>query len=82
MKISKKIILVLLCFTILFCMDGCVGESSSSDNVETCNICGGGMRCEICGKYGPYCENASYGAGSDHYCSEHWADVCEWHERK
>lgn len=55
-------------------------KSEEVKKYDTCNICHGEMKCAVCGKSGPYCENAQYGAGDDHYCLEHWADCCEWHE--
>lgn len=55
-------------------------SSKSSTSAERCSICGGEFKCAICGKEGMYCENASYGKGSDHYCGKHWPDVIKWHE--
>jgi len=40
------------------------------------------MKCAICGESGLYCEKSSYGSGDDHYCSKHWGDVVEWHNKK
>jgi hypothetical protein len=53
---------------------------NSASNSSYCTMCGGEMKCAICGESGLYCEYASYGSGSDHYCSKHWGDVVEWHE--
>lgn len=58
------------------------GGGSSSSGGSKCTICGGEMYCAICGEDGLYCENASYGSGSDHFCSKHWGDVVEWHRGK
>lgn len=62
-----------------------INEKSLFDDSQhygTCSMCGGVQRCAICGKPGLYCENASYGSGTDHYCNDHWGDVVEWHEKE
>lgn len=75
--------IVLITFAVIFIRWNSAGDysySNSSKEVQRCTICGGEMKCAICGESGPYCENASYGSGSDHYCNKHWGDVVEWHE--
>ncbi|MDD6771567.1 hypothetical protein [Inconstantimicrobium porci] len=57
-------------------------SNKQSVKVETCSICGGRMTCSVCGASGMYCEKASYGSGSSHFCGKHWANVVEWHEGK
>ena len=56
-------------------------SNNNSNTPGVCSICGGSLTCAICGEKGLYCENASYGSGSDHYCSKHWAKCVEWHEK-
>ena len=51
---------------------------------ETCSICGGKIVCAICGDTNAlYCEYNDYGAGTDHYCENHyWNDVVPYHNKK
>ena len=75
------------CFAVVFGFISLVSSgsssASSSNHYETCSICGGEIKCGICGKEDAlYCENASYGKGTAHYCEKHWADCVKWHENK
>lgn len=78
------LIIVVSCIAfIIFIISGLSNSTSVWDKeYDTCIICGGEMQCGMCGASGVYCENAQYGAGNAHYCSEHWADCCEWHEEQ
>ena len=46
-------------------------NSSSNKEYSTCQICGGKMKCKVCGKSGMYCENSTTGYGTNHYCNDH-----------
>lgn len=50
---------------------------------ERCSICGGKMICAICGNTNAlYCEKNDFGAGTDHYCENHyWNDVVPYHKK-
>lgn len=83
----KKRIMEIGLITILMSsilLTGCSDtDTSSSTSSNTCSICGGKIICAVCGsKDALYCENASYGAGKDHFCNKHWPDVVAWHENK
>lgn len=54
--------------------------ANTAEDDSRCSMCGGEFKCAVCGEKGLHCEYASYGRGSDHYCSKHWGDVVEWHE--
>lgn len=82
-KERKKLLLTGIGITIVGVLFTILSMSfSPSKETSICSICGGELECEICGKEGLYCENASYGSGTDHYCNEHWGDVVEWHEKR
>lgn len=55
-------------------------NTANAEDGSRCSMCGGEFKCAVCGEKGLHCEYASYGRGSDHYCSKHWGDVVEWHE--
>ena len=80
------VIIIFLVFTMTMCSNSGNSSSSSSktssSSKEYCSMCGGELKCAICGKDGLYCEYASYGKGSAHYCAKHWANCVEWHEGK
>jgi len=72
-------VVIIIC---AFLLMGVNGSNSNSSSGSKCSICGGRMKCAICGESGLYCEKSSYGSGDDHYCSKHWGDVVEWHNKK
>ena len=78
------LIIVVSCIAFIIYIISSLNNSTSvwDKEYDTCIICGGEMQCGMCGASGPYCENAQYGAGNDHFCLEHWADCCEWHEEQ
>jgi hypothetical protein len=81
-KIGLVALFMIICMVLSACGSSSSYSGSSSSASEKCSICGGKLKCAICGESGLYCENASYGSGNDHYCSKHWSDVVEWHEKK
>lgn len=69
-QISLVCIFICVVIIIISCGSG-ENYSSSRDSYSKCSICGGTMKCNVCGDSGLYCENSATGYGTKHYCNDH-----------